>query len=180
MSVKAGAAHGDDDKLRRVLRAEEGRIAGLPHEEASVFALDGTPILEGVTQRRRGDVYFSPEHQLRLRDAVVTHNHPSAQSFSYADVALAVEHDVAEIRAVGVGRNGRRYTYRLQRPANGWPPEPLVWQAVLQARQTVSIEMGRMVLAGTVTRSEALFAVLHEIWTRVGDQLLCPYRRIIR
>lgn len=167
-------------RLRRTLHAEEERIAGLPHEEASAYTLDGTPTFERVTQRRRGDVYFTPRQQRRLKNAVVTHNHPSARSFSYADVALALEHDLAEIRAVGMGPDGRRYTYQLRRPADGWPDEPLVWQQVLEARSAVAEYLGRAVQAGELTRAAAIAMIRHEIWKRVSNRLGLSYRRIVR
>lgn len=60
------------------------------------------------------------------KDAVFTHNHPGSglgnniagrigRSFSGNDLAVAITHDAAEIRAVT-----KNYTYSLKRPKNGW------------------------------------------------------------
>ncbi len=164
-------------KLRRVLRAEEARIAALPHEEASAYTLDGVPIFEGVTQRRTSDVHLTRHQLSRLQDAVLTHNHPKARSFSDTDVGLAIDADLAEIRAVGVTPDGRRCTYRMRRPANAWPSAARTWETYLRVRDAVTAALAHAVATGQMTESEALFVLRHEIWRRLGDALGITYRR---
>ena len=60
------------------------------------------------------------------KDAILTHNHPGkgltnniagriGRSFSSADIAIAVTHNAAEVRAITSS-----YTYSMKRPKNGW------------------------------------------------------------
>lgn len=94
-------------------------------ETSVVFDKDGNVILNRLGQMR--NVSFTKEECGRLKDMVVTHNHPSGwsypersvlrigNSFSLADISFAVGNNLSEIRAVTPN-----YTFILKRPDSGW------------------------------------------------------------
>ena len=82
---------------------------------------------------KRGEatsVAFTPEECKRMKDCIFTHNHPRGwqykennilhvgSSFSIQDLALAVAHDLQEMRAVTP-----LYTFSVVKPKNGWGVE---------------------------------------------------------
>lgn len=94
-------------------------------ETAVAFGKNGNIVIDkrGTTTR----VAFKNEECAMMKDCVLTHNHPSGwsakentigrigSSFSYADISLSINRDVAEIRAVTP-----TYTFSMKRPTNGW------------------------------------------------------------
>lgn len=48
-----------------------------------------------------------------MKDAIVSHNHPSGTTLSPDDIYMAIEHDLQEVRAVGI-----RGTFILRRNDN--------------------------------------------------------------
>lgn len=122
-------------KLRAALDKAERRIAGLRGGEILVsFDKDGKEVF---SKMQMGDpdgpgplvagVDFTPDEVHAMAGMVVTHNHPGAwdypegdprrdgSSFSGADVALAAEANVAEIRAVTP-----HWVYSLRPGSGGW------------------------------------------------------------
>ena len=73
------------------------------------------------------EVAVPKEHESKLKNAIVTHNHPrgweysesdprhAGNSFSNGDVMAAAFHNVQEMRAIAVG-----HRYSLKRPKEGW------------------------------------------------------------
>lgn len=95
------------------------------YETAVVFDLDGNIVID-----KRGQQYsvsFTKEECNKMKDCIVTHNHPRGwgfkeneigrmgNSFSFEDIQLAVSNDLLEIRAVTP-----LYTFVLERPKEGW------------------------------------------------------------
>ena len=95
------------------------------YETAVSFDKDGNIILNKPGGSRH--VMFTPEECKRMKNTVMTHNHPSGwdypdnsvrrigNSFSRDDLLLAVRYDLSEIRAVTP-----LYTFVMRRPEKGW------------------------------------------------------------
>lgn len=95
------------------------------YETAIAFKKDGEIILDKDGQSRH--VAFTAEECQKLKNTVMTHNHPSGwtydensvmrigNSFSRDDITMAVRCDLSEIRAVTPN-----YTFVLKRPEKGW------------------------------------------------------------
>lgn len=120
-----------DAGLDAAFDAGDLRYVGLPQPQAEALHAIETRIVEEAVEHvvavdalgqaivdeigTETGVDIGP-HLDRLRDLVVTHNHPSGASFSPYDISTFVQADVAEFRAVG-----RYGLYRLTRPVGGWP-----------------------------------------------------------
>lgn len=95
------------------------------YETAISFNKDGEVVLNKDGQSRH--VAFTAEECRKLKNTIMTHNHPSGwaypensvrrigNSFSEDDILMAVRCDLAEMRAVTPN-----YTFVLKRPKKGW------------------------------------------------------------
>lgn len=96
----------------------EDAIRGQPVEHAGVFDSSGT--LLHSAKGSKGSVKLSEQMVKTMRsrgDVVFTHNHPGRGSpLSPADVRVAVEHNMQEMRAVAPDGGG----WRVKRPKEGW------------------------------------------------------------
>lgn len=110
--------------------SKEGEIRkNKAYETAVAFGKDGEIVLNKDGKSRH--VNFTVDECRKLKNAVMTHNHPSGwsypeksirrigNSFSEDDILLAVQWDLSEIRAVTPN-----YTFVLKRPEKGWGITP--------------------------------------------------------
>lgn len=152
-----------EEELYKVVESVENVIrmnAGF--ETSVVFDRNGRKLLEKRGLSR--SVTFTVEECRCMKDAIVTHNHPSGwsypensimrigNSFSKEDLLLAVGNDMAETRVVTPN-----YTFIMKRPPNGWnisfdelkkeiktlelaiykEYRPLIYQGIISADQAV-------------------------------------------
>lgn len=99
------------------------------YETAISFNKNGEVVLNKDGQSRH--VTFTVEECRKLKNTIMTHNHPSGwaypensvrrigNSFSEDDILMAVRYDLAEMRAVTPN-----YTFVLKRPEKGWRVTP--------------------------------------------------------
>src|SRR5438876_12431967 len=109
------------------LRVNEEAIRHAPVESLYAFDASGRLVLVKTGGPREIEATFLEVS--RLRDTVLTHNHPGGKSFSLDDVQVAMIGDVAELRVVTADRR-----FRLQRPTEGWNLE-FFKQSVVPAYQ---------------------------------------------
>lgn len=113
-------------KLYLSVVAKENEIRmNKTYETAISFTKDGEVVLNKDGQSRH--VVFTSEECRKLRNTIMTHNHPSGwdypensvrrigNSFSKDDILMAVRCDLAEMRVVTPN-----YTFVLKRPEKGW------------------------------------------------------------
>lgn len=113
-------------ELYKAIEAVEKEIRmNAKFETAVVFGRDGRKLLDKRGQAR--SVAFTAEECRCMKDAIMTHNHPSGwsypgksimrmgNSFSKEDISLAVRYNLSEVRAVTP-----IYTFVLKRPEEGW------------------------------------------------------------
>lgn len=125
--------------VSRRMQVYETLTANNPRESAAMFDAEGNQI-GNILQGDNESVDLTEfVNSGRLRDAVITHNHPpraavdeNADSFSPADLAFAAQHDLRAIRAV---RGNTVFT--AERPAGGWPNSSSVHVAFLRRELTV-------------------------------------------
>lgn len=109
---------------------KEGEIRmNKKYETAVSFNKDGEIVLNKDGQSRQ--VEFTQEECRKLKNAVMTHNHPSGWSYpegsvrrignslSEDDILMALRWDLSEMRAVTPN-----YTFVLKRPEKGWGVTP--------------------------------------------------------
>ena len=96
----------------RTLEEAVAFIRNSPVEQVCFFK-DGSQVA-----RFKGEkTYVNPSEAslVRMKDAIVLHNHPGGTSFSVEDVKAAVTHDAAQLIVVTTDT-----TYTVIRPENGW------------------------------------------------------------
>lgn len=178
------AAARDDASLTitQRLRIAEDEIVELRHERALVYDSGGNLLYKNDGGRNAVTV-----PQQYLKDAHVTHNHPAGwdfpetdpqrggNSFSSADVNLAVRGDAAELRAVSPG-----YRHVLRRPDGGWPPVDRVLDTRRAQHRQVQVEFYAEISAGRMTAEAANAVHAHTVMQRTADKLGIFYEREAR
>ena len=109
----------------KVVETENSIRKNKKFETAVVFNKDGDILID--KRGKATSVSFTSEELKKMKDAILTHNHPRGwefdekswgrigNSFSQADLMLAIGSDVAEIRAITPN-----YTFSMKRPEKGW------------------------------------------------------------
>lgn len=91
------------------IKAEEKKIYKDNVETAVLFDSRGN-VLFRESSGASNYVKFSKEQLSRMKDATLTHNHPSSSTFSPADVSIITEQGLNVIRATGTSK-----TYQLKK-----------------------------------------------------------------
>jgi endonuclease/exonuclease/phosphatase family metal-dependent hydrolase len=185
--------------LEAEIQRHEAELVRLPKERALLFDPDGTVVFRKDGRKR--SIAFTPEELVLFKDRVFTHNHPplkftvrmagvdacltfeAGNSLSPKDVRVAIEHNLAEVRAITkayVDDTERTLLHRLERPANGkWPS----WQTVMRfypgAIRHANTMRNIHLRSGRVQYRDACASTLHEAWTRVAETLDLKYERLV-
>lgn len=106
-------------------------------------------------------IQFTDAEKRALRGKILTHNHRSGASFSPADLRLAAEVKLHEIRAVGAD-----YTYSARPPKGGWDADLL--EVALQA-------FGRD-WAVARAQGRSTIRTAHELWKKHLSPIGVRYR----
>ena len=158
------------------IKTREARIVDWPKEHAFGMRNDGTVVCSknGETSR----VHFEPEEIAKFQDATLTHNHPSGNSLSMPDVNIAIEANMASMRAVGRDKvDGKVYVYSVNRPDRGWPRG--LEDTAVEAKITVENRIMGLVRSNQMNEKEAIGTLArgHEFWTNVQSRMDIGYRR---
>lgn len=153
-------------------------IAGQPIEHIVLFNRSGN-----VLSRQIGTedaVHLLPETLSQLQDAVMLHNHPGLpQSFSVADIHLAVWHQLHEAHVVD-----RLYHYTVSRPAGvQWSPK--YWVETLQPivsriEADVVQRLKEAESAGLISVELREALTTHMILEEVNAEVNIGYQRMLR
>ena len=120
----------------------ENRLRPQKFESLAIFDKDGNQIL--FKDGEQYEVAVTDDELIKMKDQIVTHNHPrgwefdasdpryKGNSFSQEDLVLAAYADVAEIRAVSTA-----YRFSMKRPSQGWPSVQKIIEIVEQERDYV-------------------------------------------
>jgi SPP1 gp7 family putative phage head morphogenesis protein len=153
------------------LEETEARILGNKTESAHLFDGDDGSLIFS-RKGTRSEVAFSREDVSKMKDGVLTHNHPRGTSLSFADVNMAIRADLAEIRAVGKAADGRNFIYSLTRPTGGWPLDQL--QDIISTYKGILFrlrgEWNKAVRQGRATEVEWRTNLVHEVMLELARQ----------
>ena len=117
--TRGASGGGNSAALEKNLRLWEGAIRNRDNEAVVAFDKDGN-----IAYLNQGDESSSEVDYTKIKDKVVTHNHPKesdeglyriGKSFSSDDIQVAVGANVKEMRVVTP-----TYTFSLKRPKGGW------------------------------------------------------------
>lgn len=120
----------ESETYRDALSKAEGDIKNDGVETAILLDKHGNTLFT-ESQGNVDSVYFTPDQVNQMKDATLTHNHPSGSTFSVADIDLLVYSDLRELRATS-----RDQTYRLQRMKGQYPDRLQFAQDFANARQS--------------------------------------------
>lgn len=115
---------GYSKQLAQAVLSRENAIRKNSNESLHLFDSNGKEIM-AFQGKGTGVIISRSQAQSIPQNTIMTHNHPRAlgrsglasigHSFSAYDIASAIRHNAAEIRAVTP-----RYTFSLKRPKGGW------------------------------------------------------------
>lgn len=152
-------------------------------ETAVVFSRDGKKLLDKRGQSR--SVVFTAEEYRCMKDAIMTHNHPSGwsypeksimrigNSFSTEDLLLAVSSDMYETRVVTPN-----FTFVLQRPEKGWGVtiEDLS-KGIVEADRFIENENKRFIKCNIITSEQAAITHWHKLCKLISEKYGWKYSK---
>ena len=137
--------------------------------------------LGNVLIDKRGASYsvsFTNDECLKMKDAIMTHNHPRGwsypedsmqrigNSFSKEDIQLAIKWDLAEIRAVTPN-----YTFIMKRPEDGWGLSVNeAGKAIDRVNTKIHKDFLNRIESGTTTINKASTVHYHRLWKELSKE----------
>lgn len=91
---------------------------GIKHDrvETAILLDKHGKVLFTESQGNASSVQFTADQCAKMKDGILTHNHPGGSTFSGDDIALLTYRELKEIRAASSSR-----TYRLERMNGNYP-----------------------------------------------------------
>lgn len=164
------------------LQVLEDEIRNLPYEIGAVYDKNGNQVWRQVGEAAMVDISDAIDKGV-LRGNILTHNHPSSQSFSFPDVRVLMSHQLREIRAVGdkadysLSMTDQFYDEVVKGGRMTWDE---VMAVMNQTNNEVRESFQKQVNWGMMTPEEAQFKHGHEVWTRLADKGWFNYTREVR
>jgi hypothetical protein len=158
----------EKETTESIIREYEDKIKARKTEKAYVFDKKGNVLLE--KDGTKSQVAFSGDDLKLLKGNILTHNHPSASSFSPQDIQTACGNDVYEIRATGTFR-----TY-IMRIKDGKNFNNKLWTNQIKRYSTeynyaVREDLIDKIRNGEIEIKEAELLHWHEVWTRTAEKV---------
>ena len=152
-------------------------------ETGVIFDKDGNVIID-----KRGAKYsvaFTDEECAKMKDCVFTHNHPRGwqepekslgrigNSFSPADMYLAIAHNVSEMRAVTPN-----YTFAMKRPEEGWGITISKFEKLVNRENNkLRVEFTARINNNTLSPTMASVVHYHILWKRISEKMGWNYTK---
>lgn len=159
-----------------VVKVEDEIRMNKAFETSIAFDKDGNIILDKRGESR--SVSFTKEECEKMKDAVMTHNHPSGwsypdhsimrigNSFSKEDIWMAVGNDLAEIRAVTPN-----FTFSLRRPDTGWGVSfTSLVKELKDLEKKIQVENKRLLIKGVITPEQAAITHFHKLCKEISKK----------
>lgn len=173
----------DNRKLyNKIANTEEDIRLNKKYETGVVYDSKGNVLID-----KRGAAYsvsFTKEELIKMKDGIMTHNHPRGwgypekslgrigNSFSPEDIYLAVNWDLAEMRAVTPN-----YTFVMKRPELGWGDYKNVMKIIDRENKKLQREFQDRINKNTLTLEQASATHFHILWKRVSKHLDWKYSK---
>jgi hypothetical protein len=141
----------------------ENQIRANAFETGAFFAANGAPIIKKAGMPNR--VGFSAAELCGVSDSLFTHNHPTDMPFSMADIQIAVEQRLVELRAIGPSI---RY---IMHPTPVWPSFQSINTAAQKEASHVYSDVHGRVRSGQLSSRYASLEIQHLILMRVAQKL---------
>lgn len=161
------------EEARKELLKSENSVASRSKEITEIYGPDGKYIMT-----KRGDsnsVRFSARDYFKLKDAVVTHNHPSGGTFSAQDIKFLKRTPVSELRV-----STEECVYYIRKPKL-WPKEigtgDKIEKAITEIKKSLKQKYQKMYNEGKIDKVQRhiLFRdeVMHMFAERYGLDYGC-------
>ena len=152
-------------------------------ETGVLFDRNGNVVID-----KRGAKYsvaFTDEECAKMNDCVFTHNHPRGwqepekslgrigNSFSPADMYLAIAHNVSEMRAVTPN-----YTFAMKRPEEGWGITISKFEKLVNRENNkLRVEFTARINNNTLSPTMASVVHYHILWKRISEKMGWNYTK---
>jgi hypothetical protein len=152
-------------------------------ETGVLFDRNGNVVID-----KRGAKYsvaFTDEECAKMKDCVFTHNHPRGwqepekslgrigNSFSPADMYLAIAHNVSEMRAVTPN-----YTFAMKRPEEGWGITISKFEKLVNRKNNkLRAEFTARINNNTLSPTMASVVHYHILWKRISEKMGWNYTK---
>ena len=152
-------------------------------ETGVLFDRNGNVVID-----KRGAKYsvaFTDEECAKMKDCVFTHNHPRGwqepekslgrigNSFSPADMYLAIAHNVSEMRAVTPN-----YTFAMKRPEEGWGITISKFEKLVNRENNkLRVEFTARINNNTLSPTMASVVHYHILWKRISGKMGWNYTK---
>ena len=152
-------------------------------ETGVLFDRNGNVVID-----KRGAKYsvaFTDEGCAKMKDCVFTHNHPRGwqepekslgrigNSFSPADMYLAIAHNVSEMRAVTPN-----YTFAMKRPEEGWGITISKFEKLVNRENNkLRVEFTARINNNTLSPTMASVVHYHILWKRISEKMGWNYTK---
>lgn len=152
-------------------------------ETGVLFDKNGNVVID-----KRGAKYsveFTDEECAKMKDCIFTHNHPRGwqepekslgrigNSFSPADMYLAIAHNVSEMRAVTPN-----YTFAMKRPEEGWGITISKFEKLVNRENNkLRAEFTSRINNNTLSPTMASAIHYHILWKRVAEKMKWSYTK---
>ena len=152
-------------------------------ETGVLFDKNGNVVID-----KRGAKYsveFTDEECAKMKDCIFTHNHPRGwqepekslgrigNSFSPADMYLAIAHNVSEMRAVTPN-----YTFAMKRPEEGWGITISKFEKLVNRENNkLRAEFTARINNNTLSPTMASVVHYHILWTRISEKMGWSYTK---
>ena len=152
-------------------------------ETVVLFDKNGNVVID-----KRGAKYsveFTDEECAKMKDCIFTHNHPRGwqepekslgrigNSFSPADMYLAIAHNVSEMRAVTPN-----YTFAMKRPEEGWGITISKFEKLVNRENNkLRAEFTARINNNTLSPTMASVVHYHILWKRISEKMGWSYTK---
>ena len=152
-------------------------------ETGVLFDKNGNVVID-----KRGAKYsveFTDEECAKMKDCIFTHNHPRGwqepekslgrigNSFSPADMYLAIAHNVSEMRAVTPN-----YTFAMKRPEEGWGITISKFEKLVNRENNkLRAEFTARINNNTLSPTMASVVHYHILWKRISEKMGWSYTK---
>ena len=152
-------------------------------EPGVLFDKNGNVVID-----KRGAKYsveFTDEECAKMKDCIFTHNHPRGwqepekslgrigNSFSPADMYLAIAHNVSEMRAVTPN-----YTFAMKRPEEGWGITISKFEKLVNRENNkLRAEFTARINNNTLSPTMASVVHYHILWKRISEKMGWSYTK---
>ena len=152
-------------------------------ETGVLFDKNGNVVID-----KRGAKYsveFTDEECAKMKDCIFTHNHPRGwqepekslgrigNSFSPADMYLAIAHNVSEMRAVAPN-----YTFAMKRPEEGWGITISKFEKLVNRENNkLRAEFTARINNNTLSPTMASVVHYHILWKRISEKMGWNYTK---